>query len=528
MPVSLIFERDVAVPVRDGTELRCNVYRPVGDGEYPVLLTLGPYGKDRPLAERAPHLFTEIGGGTFLNWETPDPEHWVPRGYVVVRVDGRGTGSSPGSLAPCEPGVADDFHDAVEWAGTQSWSTGKVGLLGISYYAISQWAVAARRPPHLTAMMPWEGAADMYRDFQRHGGILSSQFMRWWWDNTVLNVQHGAGVAAPEELAARRTDPLAEAASRPLDGDHYRAWLPDLADIEVPFVSVGNWGNIGLHLRGNIEAYLGASSPHKWLRIVTGDHILPFYSPEALLMQEKFFGHWLKGEDTGWLDEPPVRLAIRHGEDIRWREGAAWPLPETQWTELELDARDLSLGTAPQGEAETSYAAPDRGVEFTTAPFPADTEITGPVALRVWVSSSTSDLDLFVRLREIAPDGTETWGISPGGTEMPLALGWLRASHRQLDEKRSLPYRPYHTHTAEQPLSPGEIVPADVEIWPTSITVRAGHRLVLGIAGADFPSGARFGHNDPADRPAERFTGTATIHTGGAHRSFLLLPVIPE
>ncbi|WP_431910320.1 CocE/NonD family hydrolase [Amycolatopsis thermoflava] len=527
MPLSLIFERDVAVPVRDGTELRCNVYRPVDDGRYPVLMTLGPYGKDRPLAERAPDLFAEIGGGTFLNWETPDPEYWVPRGYVVVRVDGRGTGASPGPLAPFEPRVADDFYDAIEWAGTQPWCTGKVGLLGISYYAMSQWAVAARRPPHLTAMMPWEGAADMYRDFQRHGGILSARFMRWWWNNAVINVQHGSdGTIDEAGRAALRTDPLLEAVSLPLDGDHYRNWLPDLADIEVPFVSVGNWGNLGLHLRGNIEAYVGASSRHKWLRVITGDHILPFYEPEALRMQEKFFGYWLKGEDTGWLDEPRVRLAIRRGAETGSRDGDGWPLPGTQWTELELDAYDLSLGGEPAGEAEVSYTAPDGGVEFSTAPFTVETEITGPVALRLWVSSSTEDMDIFVRLREIGPDGGETLGISPNGTEVPLALGWLRVSHRELDEKRSLPYRPYHKHSSEQLLSPGQVVPVDVEIWPTSIVVQPGHRLVLGIAGADFPSGNSFFHDDPEDRPASRFAGTNTVHTGGQRRSFLLLPVI--
>ena len=528
----MIFERDVEIPTREGGALRANVYRPVGDGPYPVILTHGPYGKDRHWADRDQQHARDLGGGPFVNWETPDPETWVPKGYAVVRVDGRGTGASPGELQPFSDRAARDYYDAIEWAGVQPWSTGKVGLLGISFYAMAQWPVAALRPPHLAAMVPWEAAADMYRDFMRAGGIANDRFLSWWWPNTVLNVQHGwDGSLTEEERAANTIASLTDAVARPhplIAGRlHTALGETDLANIEVPFLSVGNWGNIGLHLRGNIEAFLQANSQDKWLRIIVGDHIHPFYEPDNVALQERFLNHYLKGEDNGWQHEPKIMLAIREGDKVTWRGEQSWPIERTQWTDMHLEMGKRALSDrAPNTDEQISYSTIDDSVTLTTAAFAAEVEVTGPLALRLWVSSTTADTDIFVRLGRVEPDGQEVLGHGPANNQVSLTQGYLRASHRKLDAARSLPYRPFHTHDEAQPLEPGKPVALDIEIWPTSMVFPAGGRLILEIGGREL-SYSHFVRDDEADRPAEIFDSTVTLYSGCTPVRPLVPPVLP-
>jgi predicted acyl esterase len=513
----LIFERDVPVPVRDGMELRANVYRPVDGGQGPVLMTFGPYGKDTPLAVRDKDHSAHLGNGVFLNWETPDPEYWVPRGYVVVRVDSRGSWASPGAMDPISTQQAQDFHDAIEWAGVQEWSNGKVGLLGISYYAFSQWSVAALQPPHLAAMIPWEGAADAYRDFLRHGGISNGDFIKMWGGQLVRSAHPGSDAV---DVYNRMLD-------HPLDDDSY-GFRPELSQVTVPLLSVGNWGNLMLHLRGNVEGFVEARSEHKWLRIITGGHVLPFYAPEALAMQKAFFDRFLKGDDAAWDDEPAVRIAIRDPRGQTWRDAGSWPLPETQWRDLFLDASSERLDdAAPTEPAEVAYSAPGGIVSFAAVVEEERLELTGPAALRIWLSSDAADADVYVRLRQQRPDGTEVFGIDPSGKQVQaLAQGWLRASHRGLDTQRSTEWRPWHRHTDELALVRDVPVPLDVEIWPTSIVLERGDRLILEVSSSD-ESGAFFKMGqDPRDRPATRFDGHNTLHTGGDHVAYLRLPVI--
>ncbi len=196
----MMVEKDIAVPMRDGAVLRANVFRPDAPGKFPVLMTLGPYGKDVHLSQFMPEAWEalkrrhpeilEASSCKYLVFETPDPEMWAPEGYVV-KVDSRGSGKSAGRLDVNSPAEFRDFHDAIEWAAAQTWSSGKVGLLGISYYAAGQWMIAAQRPPHLAAMLPWQGTYDFYRDRTRQGGILGSGFLRRWWNRSVLRNQHG-------------------------------------------------------------------------------------------------------------------------------------------------------------------------------------------------------------------------------------------------------------------------------------------------------------------------------------------------
>ncbi|NEW56095.1 CocE/NonD family hydrolase, partial [Nocardia cyriacigeorgica] len=199
---------DLEVPMADGVSLRADVYLPVDHDPVPVIMTMGPYGKgrrfqDEPYAYRWNQLIEEHpeilehSPCDYMTYETVDPQLWTAAGYAVVRVDSRGSGASPGHLEILSDQETRDYYEAIEWAGVQPWSTGKVGLCGISYYAINQWRVAALQPPHLAAICPWEGALDNYRDMTRHGGILSNVFYELWYPLQVLSNQHGLGDNGP-------------------------------------------------------------------------------------------------------------------------------------------------------------------------------------------------------------------------------------------------------------------------------------------------------------------------------------------
>ena len=515
-------EKDASIRVRDGGSVSANVFRPAEDGKFPVIMTLGPYPKDIHFSQWNPAAWQRLPvKNDRMHWETVDPEWWVPQGYAVVRCDTRGTGKSAGRPRLLSRGEAEDFYDCVEWAGTQSWSNGKVGVMGVSYFAMSAWRVAALRPPHLAAIVPWEGAVDLYRDANRHGGIYSSGFMRAWGSHT-RRYQTDGGKSDPAPLPP---ETYGEALAR----NH-----PDLADIEVPLLSAGNWGGAGLHLRGNVEGYLGAGSKHKFLQLHVGDHVLPFYSLEGRLVQHRFLEQFLRDVDTGMTREPPIRLAIRRDRDRhRWRYENEWPIGRTRWTECHLDAGTMTLSTAarPAVAAAASYEAeadaPKGSVRFATEPLREEIEVTGPIKLKLWVSTTSDDADLFAVVRNLRPDGTEV--VFPGpqpqaDSTVAVAYGWLRLSHRKLDPVRSTPFRPYHAHDEIQKVQPGEAVPVEIEILPTSAVFEPGHRLVLEIGAHDDPR-SFFQHDDPRDRILR---GTCTIHTGGEFDSHLLLPIVPE
>jgi putative CocE/NonD family hydrolase len=546
----VLVEKDADVPMRDGALLKADVFRPDDGGKFPAILNLGPYQKDK-LWIPPPNL--EEKPNPYMNWETVNPEWWVPKGYVAVRIDGRGSGKSPGQCEPWSLAEAVDFYDAIEWAAAQPWCNGKVGLSGISYYAINQWFVANLQPPSLAAMIPWEGFADIYRDAVYHGGILNVFMTNWF---TAHLLHHTQGRASQQLPDGWQTNTLWHWLHNNLDSGALRGAQAQWDRITAPLFTVGNWTGFGLHLRGNTEAFMRAASKHKKLRIHTGSHVHAFYTEEGRRDQLRFFDYWLKGVDNGVMDEPPVKLAIRKGRDeIEWRYENEWPLKRTQWTKLYFDLSGIEarkeprLGTLAPSNPGTSVSCrypstslgsmgstsaassqvmgggikPDMGVSLLTTPLEQDTEITGPLAAVLWVSSESEDMDLFLTLRNIDADGKEVLEIGQQGTPVPVAKGWLRASHRELDPKLSLPYRPYHKHTRRRYLKPGEIVQVQVEIWPTSMVFKRGHRIRLDVQPRDGVGSQGYMHYH-----ADYNTGANTIYAGGRHESYLLLPVIPK
>ncbi|MBI2799468.1 MAG: CocE/NonD family hydrolase [Gammaproteobacteria bacterium] len=567
----MIIERDLPITIDDGVVLRADVFRPDTTRKVPVIMAGGPYGKGvkyqehfKPLWDSLVAMHPNILSGSkhrWLTWETVDPEIWVPWGYACVRFDSRGAGRSPGYLDIFSPRETQDYAAVIEWAGTQRWSNGKVGLNGVSYYAINQWQVAALQPRHLRAMIPWEGAADHYRDWARHGGILSNKFMEIWYPRQVSAVQHGnpngprdhwqktraTGPAklTAEQLKQNRADTLENFRVREMDDAWYRARSPDWSKVKVPFLSAASWAGFGLHPRGNFEAFTQAASKQKWLEGHPGRHEEWFYLEYGIALQKRFFDYFLKGERNGWNREPRVWLNVRRPftTEVELRKEAEWPLARTRWTKLYLDAGGSGgLTWAPPKTARSaSFKALSRGVTWNSPALTVETELTGPMAATLYLSSSTVDADLFLTVQAFAPDNREVCFQGTVDPKTPLAQGWLRASHRKLDPARSLPWRPYHTHDDKQPLTPGVIYEVQIEIWPQCIVLPRGFQLALNIAGQDFdrpgpaveayvPSrgSGPFLHDDPRDRPPAVFGGTTTLYSGPKHRAYLLLPIIPK
>ncbi|TEY86461.1 hypothetical protein BOTCAL_0008g00360 [Botryotinia calthae] len=559
----LVFERNVSIPIKaSGLPVRCNVYRPIAPegAKFPVLVTYGPYGKDIP--------YDNFFAKSF------NPVFWTSEEYVVVRADERGLGQSPGLLDTMSRGTSECFFDVVEWASEQPWSSGKVGLLGISYYAGSQWRVAACRPKGLAAIIPWEGMTDYYRDRCRHGGILSDEFIRFWWNRQVITNQYGRpGRAASkwgedtiegdldeETLLKNRNDQTIDNVNnRFLDDEYYKSKDFNLEDIEVPVLSVANWGGILLHLRGNVNGYMWAGSKLKYLRFITGRHDLPFYYKKEVEIQKSFLDAFLKDDDKiGWCTPgkvSPVSVILRKGDvgynnaeaesNYERREETEWPLAGTQYTKFYLSPeKTLSKDPSASSANKVSYDAlgslkNPQLVQFTSAPFEQETEITGYVTAHLNVSLTPSpsatapekDIDIFLTLRHISPAGEEIFYTGTAGDPVPLTKGWLRVSLRRIAENhpRNLPYQPYREYRSVdvQEVNPETVYAVDVEVWPTNVVVEKGGKIVLEVSSGDTQGSGIFAHGNEKDRSADRFAGKNNIHFGDGQENFVTLPIVP-
>jgi predicted acyl esterase len=563
---------DVPVVMDDGVVIRLDVYRPIEDGQYPAIMSMGPYGKNLPFQD-PPYTglwnemvdkYPEIAAGStnkYQSWEVADPEKWVPQGYAVIRVDSRGAAKSEGRIDCFSPRETQDYAALIDWAGTQGWSNGKVGLSGISYYGITQWLVAGLQPKHLAAMCIWEGASDWYREGAYHGGIHCG-FVEHWYPVQAEAVQHGIGSRGPrnshngtlaagpvelsdEELAANRGNLGQELREHSFDGQYYRDRSANFDKVKVPLLSAANWGGHGLHNRGNFTGYLRAASEQKWLEVHGREHWTVYYTDESLDLQRRFFDYFLKDEGDFAAAQPPVTLRVRHpGEKFVTRYEHEWPLARTTWSKAYLDpsAETLSFDP-PAAELSGTYKGFGKGLELRLPVAEEETEITGPVAAKLFISSDTSDADLFLVLRLWDPDGNEVHFSGANEPKVPIAQGWLRASHRKLDPELSQPWQPWHPHLEEEPLTPGEVYEVDVEIWTTSIVIPPGYQLSLSVQGVDYDHGlggvmshigvdmrgsGLWPHDAPEKRPAEIYDGNVTIYGGGDRASYVLLPVIPQ
>lgn len=533
----LLLERDAPVELRDGATIRVDVYRPLEDsGPLPVLLAWGPYGKHWTQARMFPGSGVEDGWISELTgFEAPDPAYWCAHGYAVAFADPRGLWNSEGTFPHNGPQERDDLYDTIEWLAARPWSNGRVGMLGVSYLAGSQYQAAAARPPSLRAISPWECFSDWYREFATHGGIPETGFR--------------PRVSANVSYSRHRTeDTAANMWAHPLDDEYYADKYGAFEDVDVPAYVVASWSDHGLHSRGTLEFFERIGSTDKWLEVHGRKKWRHFYDPESVERQRAFFDTYLLDVDRGLDAWPAVRMDVRDGtEPSDWevRSLDAWPV-SVEALELQLDAASGTMAPAVAG-GSAGAAAPAAVPAAVPAPAertfdPAtssadfrwtvdrDVELVGPMALSIELSADEADdADVFVIVRKLDAAGDEVaFPFNALFHDGPVALGWLRASHRELDEAASTPLRPVHPHTSESPLTPGEPVRLDIEVWPSGTVLHAGETLLLTIQGRDFVKRVPEVGQPPLQILHEelRNRGTWTIRTGAGQEAVLRVPVV--
>jgi predicted acyl esterase len=550
----MIVERDLMVPMRDGVRVAVDVYRPSGEGPFPALLALSPYGKGKQsiMAQPQPGGSPLWDGGV----EAGDPRFLTENGYVHVIADCRGVNKSEGEYRGwMSSQEAQDGYDLVEWIAAQSWCDGGVGMVGISYFGTIQLHVAAEQPPHLRAIMPWNAVADFYREATHHGGILQTFFYELYTRSVRGNpVSVTAQDLAPERLAdmvetAKADEDLRmyttlwnivdnpvtnpsffDVLMHPLDDEFYweRSAYTRYDRIRVPFYArSGWWAYAHMHLTGAFRTFAGIDAPGKLEIDRPLDEERPLgrgYDEEVV----RWYDHWLKRIDTGVMDEPPIRIFVM-GSNV-WRSEREWPLERTAWTTLYLRASG-GLSREPEPAEESSDSFVQRplaetteiaGLAYATAPLDQDTEVIGPIALNLYAAIDQPDTNWIVALED----------LDPSGVPRELTRGFLKASHRELDPERSSRWEPYHPHRRAEPVSPGEVVEYAIALSPTANLFRRGHRICLRITSLDYRGNPRPAPGvSPVHYPWHLCSARTTRHTvyhDRAFRSALLLPVIPE
>ncbi|MGN1155407.1 MAG: CocE/NonD family hydrolase [Agathobacter sp.] len=553
----ILFERDVPIKLRDGVTIYTDIFRPVDDGQYPALVALSPYGKqigtqwldDVPMRAGVPK--TAVSG---LNkFEGPDPAYWVKHGYAIINPDVRGAYHSEGVILFFGSDYGRDGKDIVDWVGTQDWCNGKVGLSGNSWLAISQWFTAAQHPKHLAAIAPWEGLYDCYREVGTRGGVMMPEF---------VELLSASFVSAPEGGVE---DAVGALKTRPLMDDYWSDKIADLESIITPAYIVASYTN-PIHTNGSIEGFNRISSTDKWLRIHNTGEWDDYYHEGHTEDLRKFFDHYLKGIDNGWENTPKVRMSVLNpgGKDIIDRPEKEYPLARTQYKKLYLDGSNHTLReTIPLSESINDYNSDDTKSHVTFRySMPEDTEIGGYIKLRLWAEAlDHDDMDLEVTLEKRTRFGRKT-SLIP--MKCVSAKGYIRASVRELDPVRSTEQYPYQTFEHEQKLSPGEIVPLDIAIWPMGMLFKKRDILQITIsayktkdwkgpfnlkmATLQVPAegftympgtnpkmlsiggvkGGLTGSIDTSNLPKDHNKGRHAIHSGGIYDSYLYLPIVPK
>lgn len=517
-------ERDVAVKLRDGPCIYVDIYRPENVANVPVMISWSPYGKHLSGVSQYANIPDDNmakGCGVDPAWlspyagfEGPDPVPWTSAGYAVISVNPRAMWWSEGEFASIwGEREARDVCDLIEWAGTQDWSSGKVGMSGVSYLATIQWWAASLQPKHLAAINPCEGQIDPYREFIFHGGIPDTNFPSFWQHNRL-------------KISTSKVEAMYDMGTKhPLDDEYWASKRMDLSKIEVPAFVIASWSDQGLHTRGTLEAFEKIASKHKYLEVHGRKKWAYFHQPSTFERQRAFFDRYLMGKEDAIVSWPLVRYELRTG----YYEGIdcmskAWPLSSLKLKTLHLDAADKTLKyDKPNTVSSVRYEAGTQGGEVVFEHvFDTQTDIIGGAGLTVWITAEDAeDTDIFVGLRKLDSAGKPVhFPFSNSLERGPVALGWLRASHRELDHAKSTPDRPWHPHTAEKPLVRGEPTAVEIEIWPSATRFEEGERLQLVIRGSDL-----YTMMTPSRHLQSRNSGAHVITTGAGYDSRLVINV---
>lgn len=580
--LGILRSRDVRIPLQNGLHVFADVFRPAEPGNYPVIVNCGPYGKafnhhsigddatleKHELMEEAYFLGNDEGL-QFENHESVNTATWVPDGYVVVRVDMPGAGKSPGQLAPWGIAGAEAFHDAIEWAGEQPWSNGSVGLWGMSYLAMSQHQAASLHPKYLKAMIAIGTDVDLYEEVAYNGGILNEQFWPIWRVSGLIPPILGTPDVA-DFIQTMKASPFRDSNPEAIFGPRAEVFMsPDLSEVTVPLWAVASTTHVSnIHQLGGSGAYLATPTANKKIDFWE-DWFQKSYSTESVAKHKAFFDYWLKGVENGIMDTPPVRLEIRTGNGSSFvLEEQEWPIARTTYPRWYFDASPSDWAgdgirsdflrlqpSAPSAEAERSYSAEitlappapvgspridptsassdphTTGISFISEPVDEDSVIAGFGKVGLWVSSSSSDMDVYVSVRVIDDeegeiDFTGFTTMSFADRITPLLKGWLKVSHRALDTERSTDFSPKHTHSKHDhaPLDSGELVQVEIELVPNTGFIRKGQRIRVDIQPYD---GVAHGMHHGYD-PSYHDGATNAVHTGPLHVGYVQLPFVPK
>ncbi len=547
----VLCEYDVRIPMSEGFSVTANIYRSktaADKGEpVPVVMCAHPYNNHlTPALGKTPlggapqqyRLIPQAGKPVFsklTSWESPDPNFWVPAGYAIVNMNLPGYANSDGPPSAFSEHQGKCYYEAIEWVAKQPWCTGKVGLNGVSFLAITQYHVAACQayggpPPSLRCISPWEGLTDPYRDIFAFGGQTEVGFPAFWWATEVKPAINGTQEDFVESEGCIPTDYLRK---HPLYDDFWKAKAAKLDEITVPMLVCASFSDHGLHTMGSFQAFIEAKSEHKWVYTHRTGKWDAYYSPDVQEMTRNFMDCFLKGDtSSGFLDTPSVRLEVRSSlkEIHEVRHENEWPIARTEYTKLYLAGQQsLSLET-PQTQTESAYPAKKGKAEFQHT-FAEDTELSGYMKLRVWVEArpekagqeTPDDIGLFVAVNKLDRDGNPVhfYG-SVGNTKDMVTRGWCRVSLRELDLVESTEWHPVQKGAREQKLKAGEIVPVDIALYPSSTFFLAGETVQLIVASREIiPS-------PPYFKDASFNRGMHVLHFGGRYDSYLLVPKIPE
>ena len=533
LPVDVQLDKDVAVQLRDGVTIHVDVFRPVLNEQVPVIVAWSPYGKGQGTSPSVMGIFGLVGLTNDVvsgleKFEGPDPAYWCAQGYAVCNPDIRGVVDSDGDSVLWDRQEGRDCYDLIEWLAAQEWCSGKVAMSGTSYLAASQWFTAAEQPPHLTAINPWEGVSDVYRDLVMRGGMPDVGFAE--------QLQGGSffGMNMKEDI-------LTEAERYPLMGPLWENKIPDFSQITVPAYIVASYSNT-LHTAGTFRGWRRIASEERWLRIHNSQEWPDYYDETNRDDLRRFFDHYLKGEDNGWEQTPRVRyslLDLEGGDQVNL-PAEEFPPSGVSPTKYYLNGRARILTTEPSADAVPaaySVAASPNAVSFITR-FESETVLVGYPKAHLWVEARESDdLDLFVLVQKLDAYGTPLQAFTvPNHSAMVHDLtdhgatilrykgsdGRLRVSARHLDPALTSDDVPAHTFDRVEKLAPGEIVEVDIDLLPIGLVFHAGQQLRFVVSAANL-----LGTLMPGIREyVGANTGQHVIHTGGDHASYLQLPVV--
>jgi predicted acyl esterase len=527
---------EIEVRSRHRDVVRADVYLPEGrEGPFPVLLGASPYQKALRRLPPAPAVFPFVEYGPM--------QMYLDEGYAYVAMDVPGMGRSEGTWDPVSRAEGEAIHDMIEHVATLNWSTGKVGMIGMSYYCWSQWNTARTKPPHLVTIGAFDGATDMYRDWMYQGGIPIQGFLNAWLYGSVILQHMGNGLSVVDH---GRGEILSRMYEHPFDDEWQRRRSPfwELDQVEIPVLSIGAWGKASLHLRGNFEGYRLVKGPKKLF--IAGAKT--FAETQTLYFDEEFhraellpwYDHHLKGIDNGIMNRAAVRFLVQNEGEVH--EATEWPPIDVSIAEFYLSKNksgtqpSLNDGSLAEGPSAadggfTSWSYPDpqwmagvtvigkdgvpdhfsRVVTYTSAPFERDREFTGQGVLHLHASSDQLDMDLFVKL-SLLPEGEGKPRF------MKVSQGWLRASHRAEDPAHTTEMRPFLRHDRAEPIEPGTVYELRVELLPMSVLLRKGERLRLEISNWDSTI-----TEAPMTHWYGQKVGTDTYHHDLAHPSRLRL-----